>query len=134
MKKTVALALALLLCVGAMFSGCTPSYSKSPDQYKEIRWISYDYSFCIKPADDCTGYYTFDGKKYNIKVNFDASHLTAVDTDNNNTELFNADWKYEDNENGDELLYIYNIAFNTKDYEALKTDYAEFVNLKQEKL
>lgn len=134
MKRMVALAIALLLCISALFSGCAPSYSQTPDQYKEIRWIAYDYSFCINPADDCTGYYTFNDQKYNIKVSFESSRLTAVDTGNNDAELFTADWLYEKNDNDTELLYIYNMSFNTKDYEDFKTNYAEFITLKQEKL
>lgn len=133
MKKSIISALALVLCACVLFSGCAPIYSKAPDEYTDIRWISYDYNFCINPEDDCNGYYTFNGNKYDIHVKFESSHLTATDTANDK-ELFNADWTYEKNDSGDTLLYIYNISFNKKDYEDFKTNYAEFVNLKQEKL
>ena len=134
MKKAVALAVVVVLCVCAAFSGCTPTYDKTPDQYSKIRWIAYDYSFCINPADGCKGYYKFNDKKYNIKVSFDASRLTAVDLDNKNTELFTADWLYEKNENDNTMLYVYNMMFNIKAYKEFKTDYAEFATLKQEKI
>ena len=134
MKKAIAVVLVIAALFCALFCGCAPRYEKSPAEYEGIRWITYDYSFCIKPAEDCAGFYRFNDTKYNIKVSFDSSRLTAVDTDNSNKELFNADWLYETNDSGDKTLYIYNIAFNTADYEALKTNYAEFVTLKQEKL
>ena len=54
MKRIIALAIAAVLCIGVVFAGCAPSFSKSPNEYDDIRWISYDYSFCIKPAEDCT--------------------------------------------------------------------------------
>ena len=133
MKKTIAAALALLLCVGILLGGCAASNGKSPDQYKEIRWIAYDYSFCINPADNCRGYYTFNDVKYNIKVSFDSSRLTAVDTATDK-ELFSADWLFEKTDDGAEMLYVYNMMFNTADYEDFKTNYAEFVSLKQEKI
>ena len=134
MKKTVAFALAVILCIGVFLGGCAPRVDKTPDQYKDIRWISYDYSFCIKPAESCTGYYKYNDKKYNIIVTFENSRLTAADRDNGNAELFSAEWMYEKDSNGAELLYIYDITFNKKDYPELENNFAEYVNLKQEKL
>ena len=134
MKKSVALILAFLLCVGAFLGGCTPKADTMPNEFEGIRWISYDYSFCINPADDCNGFYRFNDKTYHIKVTFDGAHLSAADTDNQNTELFYADWMYEKNDNGKETLYVHNINFNTAAYEELKTNYAEFVTLKQEEI
>lgn len=131
MKKTVALALAVILCIGVVLYGCSPTYSKSPDEYEGIRWIAYDYSFSINPADECKGFYKYGDTKYNIQVTFESSRFTAVDTDKN-TELFYGDWTYEDNVNGDDNLYLYNITFNKDEYEELETNYAEFVTLKQE--
>lgn len=134
MKKSVAVALAAILLIAALLCGCSPRVDKTPAEFEDIRWISYDYSFCIKPAEDCAGYYRFNDTKYNIKVSFESSRLKAVDTDNSDKELFSADWLYETNDSGNQTLYIYNIAFNTADYEAFKTNYAEFVTLKQEKI
>ena len=134
MKRIIALAIAAVLCIGVVFAGCAPSFSKSPNEYDDIRWISYDYSFCIRPAEDCTGFYKYNDKKYDIKVSFEGSRLTAVDTGNSNKELFNADWIYENSDTGKQLLYIYNIKFNKDDYEEFKSNFAEYVNLKQEKL
>ena len=134
MKKIIALLLALSLCAGILLCGCTPKAEKTPDKYEKIRWISYDYSFCINPSDDCKGYYKFGDKKYNIQVTFESTRVTAVDTDNSGKELFNGDWMYEKNDDGEDTLFIHNISFNTKDYSDLKTNYAEFVTLRQEKL
>lgn len=133
MKKTGALALAVIMLIGAVMCGCSPRYEKSPDRYEGIRWITYDYSFCINPADDCAGYYKFNDKKYNIKVTFESSRLTAVDTDNGDAELFNGDWMYE-GEDENERLYIYNISFNKEDYEEFENNFAEFASLKQEEI
>ena len=132
-KKTVALTLVLILCLSAVLCGCAPRYDTSPDKFEGIRWIAYDYSFCIDPADECRGYYKFGDTKYNIQVSFKSSWLQTIDTDTGK-ELFNGDWLFEKNDDGQERLYIYNIRFNTNDYEALKTNYAEFVTLKQEKI
>lgn len=134
MKKTVVFALAVILCIGAVFGGCMPNNGKTPDKYTDIRWITYDYSFCIKPADDCSGFYKFNDKKYNIKVTFDSSVLTAVDTDKDNTELFSGEWTYQTNDSGNETLYIYNIKFNKKDYKEFESNFAEIATLKQEKI
>lgn len=134
MKKTVALAVAVVICLAVLFAGCTPSYSETPDKNKDIRWIAYDYSFCINPAEDCTGYYTVKDNKFNIKVTFDGSMLKAVDTDNNDTELFVGDWIYETSNSGATLLNIYNLQFNKSDYPVFENYFAEFVNLKQEKI
>lgn len=134
MKKAIALTIVAMLCVCAVLSGCTPSYDKTPDKYKKIRWITYDYSFCINPTDDCKGFYKFNDKKYSIKATFESSRLTAVDTDNKDTELFTADWMYETNDSGNQTLYIYNIMFNTKDYKELETNYSEHATLKMEKV
>ncbi len=133
MKKTVAMLFVAVLCITALACGCSPGYDKSPAEYKNIRWISYDYSFCIKPDDDCKGFYTFNDKKYNIKVTFDGSTLTATDTDKNK-ELFNADWMYEKGANDKETLYIHNIAFNKSDYKEMENNLAEYVTLKQDKV
>lgn len=134
MKKAIALAIVAVLVVCAVFSGCTPSYDKTPDKYDKIRWITYDYSFCINPTDSCKGFYKFNDKKYNIKVTFESSRLTAVDTDNKDTELFTADWMYETNDSGNQTLYIYNIMFNSKDYKVFESNYAEHATLKMEKI
>lgn len=134
MRKTVAIALVLILCLSAVFCGCAPRYDTSPDKVEGIRWITYDYSFCINPADDCKGYYKFGDTKYNIQVKFESSRFTAVDTDKSDTELFNGDWTYEKDNSGKEQLYLYNIRFNKDDYEELEKDYAEFVTLKQEEI
>lgn len=130
MKKLICVALAVLVCACAALAGCTPSYGKSPAEYKKIRWSAPDYSFIINPADDCKGSYTFDGKKYKIRAEFDHDMMTAYDTEKNDAELFNAQWKYED----DEKLFIYGIIFNTADYKEFKDNYSEFVRLNQEKL
>lgn len=129
MKRLICLAVALVVAVGVVFSGCTPVYDKSPDQYSKIKWVSPDYSFRFNPSDDCKGNYNYKDTKYNIKVEFQNSALTVTDTDKNK-QLFFADWTYEDGEK----LYIYNITFNTKDYKELEDNYAEFVRLHQEKL
>jgi hypothetical protein len=129
MKRAVVLAIAVLLCSCFVFSGCTGTYEKSPDQYKKIRWITPDYSFRIYPDNDCKGMYKFNGKKYNIQAKFQGTTVYVYDTDNKNAELFNADWMYED-----EMLHIYSINFNSKDYKAFETNYAEFVDLQKEKV
>ena len=134
MKRLTALALAILVCLGALFAGCTPIAGSSPDQNKEVRWITYDYSFCINPADDCKGYYTFNDVRYNIQVKFEGSRLTAVDLDNNNTELFAAEWMYEKSDSGSDMLYICNIDFNKEAYPDFESNLAEYTMLKQEKL
>lgn len=134
MKKTVALALAVILCVGAVLCGCAPRYDKSPNQYEGIRWISYDYSFSFTPDDDCKGYYKYGDTKYNIQLTFESARFTAVDVDKGDTELFHGEWNYEKNVNGDDNLYLYNISFNKDDYEEFESNFAEFVSLKQESL
>lgn len=128
MKKAVITAIAALMCVCFIFSGCTGNFDKSPDQYKKIRWITPDYSFRIYPDNNCKGTYKFNNKKYNIQAKFTGSVVYVYDTDNKNTELFNADWMYEDGN-----LHIYSINFNKKAYKAFETNYAEFVDLHQEK-
>ena len=45
MKKSIALAIALILCLSAVLCGCTPRYDTSPDMVEGVRWITYDYSF-----------------------------------------------------------------------------------------
>ncbi|MCH5303383.1 MAG: hypothetical protein J1E41_00845 [Ruminococcus sp.] len=129
MKKTACMVIAVIMLVCIVFSGCTGSYDKSPDQYDKIRWAAPDYSFIINPTDDCKGTYKFDDTKYNIKVEFDTVTLTAYDTDKKDTVLFKADWMYEDDD-----LYIYNIVFNTTEYKNFEDNFAEFVTLKQEKI
>ena len=133
-KLIAALLLAVVLSVCSVLCGCSPQFDKSPAEYEGIRWISYDYSFCFDPADDCKGYYRFDETVYNIKVDFDSSRLTVFDVDNANTELFTGDWTYETSPSGSENLFVHSIVFNKKDYEAFRTNYAEFVSLKQEKV
>lgn len=134
MKKTIAIALVFVLCLGAVLCGCSPKFDTPPDKYEGIRWITYDYSFCINPADECKGYYKFGDTKYNIQAVFDNTRLSVIDTDNADNELFYADWMFEKNDEGEDQLYIYNIAFNKDDYEAFENNYAEFVTLKQEKI
>lgn len=134
MKKSIAMALAVILCLSVVLCGCAKKFDKSPNQFEGIRWITYDYSFCVNPADDCKGYYKFGDTKYNIQVKFESSRFTAVDTDKSDAELFNGDWTYEKDSNGKEQLYLYNIKFNKDDYEAFEKNYAEFVTLKQEEI
>ena len=134
MKKSIAMALAVILCLSVVLCGCAKKFDKSPDQFEGIRWITYDYSFCINPADDCKGYYKFGDTKYNIQVKFESSRFTEVDTDKSEAELFNGDWTYEKDNSGKEQLYLYNIKFNKDDYEAFEKNYAEFVTLKQEEI
>lgn len=134
MKKTIAIVLAVVLCAGMLLAGCAPRYETAPNEQKDVRWISYDYSFCINPADDGKGYYTFNDKRYNIQVSFDGAMMKAVDTDNSNTELFSGDWMYETTDGKNELLYLYNLSFNKKDYPEMENNFSEFVNLKKEKI
>lgn len=134
MKKSIAMALAVILCLSVVLCGCAKKFDKSPDQFEGIRWITYDYSFCINPADDCKGFYKFGDTKYNIQVKFESSRFAAVDTDKGDTELFNGDWTYEKDNSGKEQLYLYNIRFNKDNYEAFEKNYAEFVTLKQEEI
>ena len=132
-KRIVALAVALILCLSAVMCGCAPRYETRPDEVEGIRWITYDYSFCINPADDCKGYYKLGDKKYNIQAEFEDNWLTVTDTDSGK-EFFTGDWMYEKNDNGNEELYIYNIRFNKDDFDELENHFAEFVTLKQEKI
>lgn len=129
MKRAVIIAIAALMCACFILSGCAGTYDKSPDQYKNVRWITPDYSFRLYPDNGCTGTYKFNDKKYNIKAKFVSDVIYVYDTDNNNTELFNANWMYEK-----EKLHIYSIVFNTKKYKAFETNYAEFVDLQKEKV
>ena len=122
-KKSIALAVALILCLSAVMCGCTPRYDTRPDKVEGVRWITYDYSFCINPADDCKGYYKIGDKKYNIQAKFESNWLTVTDTDTD-----------KKNDNGNEELYIYSIKFNKDDYEELENYLAEYVTLKQEKV
>ena len=128
MKKIICVSIVLLIALSSVFAGCSPTYDKSPDQYNNVTWYAPDYSFKFTTSDDCKGMYKFGDIKYNIKVSFDGSWVTATDTDKNK-ELFNADWTYND----ENCLYIYNITFNTKDYKELKDNYAEYVTLNKEK-
>ncbi len=129
MKRTVAAAVAVIMCLCFALSGCAGNYDKSPDQYKKVRWITPDYSFSIYTDNGCKGIYKFNNKKYNIKAKFGSTAVYVYDTDNKNTELFNADWMYD----GDRL-HIYGINFNTKKYKEFETNYAEFVDLQKEKI
>ena len=126
MKKLICLLLAAVVLTGA-FASCTPKYATAPDEYEKISWAAPDYSFIIYPDNNCEGTYKFDGTTYNIRVEFETAHLTVRDTDNSDTRLFVGDWMYED-----DALYIYNIQFNTDDYEAFKENYAEYVRLTKE--
>lgn len=129
MKRTVIIAVCAILCVCCLLGGCAGVNSKTPDQFKNIRWETPDYSFIINPSDSCKGTYKFNDVKYNIKAVFTDTDVTVQDTDKNNRELFYAQWTY-DKEN----LYIYDITFNTKDYKDFKDNYAEYVSLKKGKL
>ncbi len=129
MKKTVIIAVCALMCICFIFGGCARSYDKSPAEFKNIRWETPDYSFIIKPSDGCKGTYKFNDKKYNIKAEFDGSYLSVKDTDKNNAELFNAQWSYDE-----DMLYIYDIQFNTKTYKDFKENYSEYVRLQKGKL
>ena len=60
--------------------------------------------------------------------------LTAADIDNKNAELFTADWMYDKNDAGSEILYVYNIMFNKKDYKEFENNFAEHASLKKEKV
>ena len=129
MKNILCVSLALVMLAGLLLSGCAPAYDKSPDKFEDVKWVTPDYSFRFNPSDDCKGNYTFNETKYTVQVKFDGSRFTVTDT-GANKELFNGDWLYED---GDKL-YVYNIAYNTADYEEFKTNYSEFYRLNQEKL
>lgn len=128
MKRLISLAAAVVLLISAL-TGCTGTYDKSPDEYKNIRWITPDYSFSIYPSKDCTGTYKFNDKTYSIKIEFETSRLKARDTANSYEWFFVADWMYKNDD-----LYIYNIQYNTKDYKELKENYSEFYTLGKEKL
>ena len=129
MKRIICVSLALVMLAGLLLSGCAPAYDKSPDKFEGVKWVTPDYSFRFNPSDDCKGNYTYNETKYMIQVKFDGSRFTVTDT-GANKELFNGDWLYEDGEH----LYVYNIAYNTADYEEFKTNYSEFYRLNQEKL
>ena len=131
MKKTLSCLLILLTLAGVLLSGCTVMYDKAPNEYTEIRWEAYDYSFYFTPSKDCKGKLTLDEKSYEVQVVVEGSHLKALDTGKNNAELFNAEWMYED---GDARLYVYNIMYNTTDYKELKNCRIEFIALKQGKI
>ena len=128
MKRIICAVAAAVVLVAAVFSGCAPAFDKSPDEYTDIKWVTNDYSFRFNPSDDCKGNYNFRETKYNIKAEFDGSHISVKDTENNN-ELFYGDWMYEDDH-----LYVHGVTYNTKDYEEFKDNYSEFYTLHQEKL
>ena len=114
------------------FGHCTDPVSQRCSVWLHTAvWYFAGYGY---PADDCTGYYKYGDKKYNIRADFETNWLTVVDTGNGDTELFTGDWMYEKDTNGKDQLYIYNIRFNKDDYEELENNYAEFVTLKQEEI
>ncbi len=129
MKRILCFTAAVLIAVSVLFAGCSPAYDKSPDQFTKIRWSAPDYSFIINPSDGCKGTYKFNDTKYNIKAEFDGSHIIVQDTDKNK-ELFFGEWMYDD----EDRLYVYNLSFNTDDYKDLKSNFAEFVTLNREPL
>ncbi len=129
MKKTVVIAIAALMCLSFILSGCKSNYDKSPDQYKKIRWITSDYAFKIYPDNGCKGTYKFNDKKYNIQAKFVSDAITVYDTDKKNTELFNGNWMYEKGE-----LVVYAVTFNSKDYKEFETNYGDYVKLHKEKV
>lgn len=130
MKKVICISIAAIIVLCAVLSGCTTTTNaKSPASFTKVRWYAPDYSFRFTTSDGCRGTYKFENTKYNIQVKFDGSMVTVTDTDKNK-ELFNGDWSYEENER----LYIYNITYNTKDYKAFETNYAEYVTLSKEKV
>lgn len=117
-------------CMSVFLAGCVQNTGDKPDSYKGIRWISTDYSFRFTPDDDCKGVYKYNDKKYNIQMIFSPNTVIAVDKDKNDTQLFDADWKYED----DKKLFIYNVSFNSDAYKEMKDNFFEFITLHQEKL
>lgn len=129
MKKLICGLITALILTGVLLGGCAPAYDKSPDKYEGIKWVTNDYSFRFNPSDDCKGDYNYQGTKYNIRVEFDGSHVSVKDADKDK-ELFYGDWMYEDETH----LYIHGIKYNTDDYKELKSDYSEFYTLHQEKL
>ncbi|MCR5653073.1 MAG: hypothetical protein K6F88_04655 [Ruminococcus sp.] len=129
MKKLLCAILIVTICMSMLLVGCVQNTGDKPDSYKGIVWTSSDYSFRFDPEKDCKGVYKFNDKKYNIQLVFDPKMVIAYDTDKNNTQLFNADWKYEEKDN----LYLYNISFNTEVYKEMKDNYMEFIMLHQEK-
>ncbi len=130
MKKLLCALLIALTCM-SILAGCVQNTGDKPDSIKGIEWNSPDYSMRFQPDNDCKGTYKFNDKKYNIQVVFSPNTLVVNDTDKNDTQLFIADWKYED---GNKKLYIYNIEFNTDAYKEMKQNFMEFIKLKQEKL
>lgn len=129
MKRIICITIAFLLVLGTVLAGCAPRYDKTPAEYEGVKWVTPDYSFRFNPTDDCKGNYTYNGTKYNIRVEFANSMFTVTDTDKDQ-ELFNGDWAYEDGDH----LFVYNISYNTDDYEELENDYSEFYRLNQEKI
>ena len=113
-----------------MLVGCTPSSGKSPAEYEGVKWVTSDYSFRFNPEDECKGNYNYNDVKYNIKVEFSGTKISVKDTGNDDKELFNGEWMYED---GD-YLYIHSINYNTSDYEAFEKNFHAFYRLHQEKL
>ena len=130
MKKLICVLVCALIGISAMLSGCTGSYDKTPAEFNKITWTTPDYSLRFTPDDDCKGIYSFDGEKYEIRIEFDSTRVTAYDSKDEDKVFFWADWMYEE---GD-YLFIYNIRFNTADYKALEDNYYEFLRLHQEKI
>ena len=127
MKKVICAAAAVLLTLCVVLGGCAPAYDKAPNEYEGVKWVTPDYSFRFNPSDDCKGNYNYKDTKYNIMVEFENSRFTVTDTDKDQ-ELFYGDWKYED---GD-YRFMYNIVYNTADYEDFESNFSEFYRLNQE--
>ena len=130
MKKLICALVCAAVALSMMLSSCTGTYEKSPAEFNKITWIAPDYSLRFTPDDDCKGKYTFDGESYEIRLVFDSTRVTAYDAADEEKIFFYADWKYED---GD-YLYLYNIDFNTDEYEPLADNFVEFLRLHQQKI
>lgn len=129
--KRVIIAISAVLLIGVIFAGCVQNSGDKPDSFKGIRWVAPDYSMKFVPQEECKGTLTFDSTKYNVQFVFAPNTVEVLDTDKNNTQLFFADWKYEDDGS---RLYIYNIMYNTEKYKEFKDDYVEFIKMNQEKI
>ncbi len=129
MKKLICILVSALAVVSVVLTGCTGTYDKTPDQFSKITWTTSDYSLRFAPDNDCKGRYTFDGKPYDIRLEFGPTRVTAYDADDADKVFFQASWTYEE----EDYLYIYDIKFNTNDYKLLKENFVEFLRLYQDK-
>lgn len=129
MKKLICLLIAFLLVIGTVLCGCSPAFDKTPAEYEDVKWVTPDYSFRFNTADDCKGNYNFSDKKYSIQVEFDNTRIIVNDIDKGE-ELFSGLWSYEDKD----YLFVYDIQYNTSEYEEFENNYSEFYRLHQEKL